>query len=317
MILNIEEVIVLSNNEIARLRKALETINQEYFELQQSRECQIGLKIVKLMSLTPKKVMDDFLLKRRIRRCRNYNQIVNYPYSSDRDYLRESRKTVVYTCVTGNYDNVKDPIYIPDKVDFILFTEKYNLPDLRKNLKGWQVKELPIMPQYVDSPALENRYLKLHPHEYFSKYDYSIYIDGNVRVVGDICSLLCNTKNDTGLAFHRHRQRKSVYYEAEVCKLLGKGNKQYIDIQMNKYKNAGFPENFGLYEATVIATDLSNPNAEKLYNLWWNELIETNSGRDQLSLPYVVWKSGFDYEQIGNLGNDLYSNRIFQIKEHK
>lgn len=310
-------MITLSGNEIARLREALETINQEYFELQKSKEYQIGCKIVKLMSLTPKKAMKEYLLKRRIRKCRNYNQMVNYPNTSKKDYLRESKKTVVYTCVTGNYDNVRDPVYIPDNVDFVLFTEKSNIHKLCKNLQRWQVKELPSIPHYVESLVMENRYIKLHPHEYFPEYDYSLYIDGNVRVIGDVCSLLCNTNNDTGLAFHRHRQRKSVYYEAEVCKLLGKGNKKYIDIQMNKYKNAGFPENFGLYEATVIATDLSNPNAERLYNIWWSELLETKSGRDQLSLPYIIWKSGFEYEQVGNLGNDLYSNKIFQIVAHK
>ena len=31
---------------------------------------------------------------------------------------------------------------------------------------------------------------------------------------------------------------------------------------------------------------------------WW-EQIEMYSRRDQLSLPYVIWKNGFEYQDVG------------------
>lgn len=308
---------MLNNSEIINLKKALEKINQEYYELNHSREYKIGSLLLNSLSFTPKRIIDSIRMRKKVKNCGKFNQKVNYLNSSKRNYLETYGKTVVYTCVTRNYDTVRDPLYVPENVDFILFTEKSSLGTMQQELKTWKIYELPEMPNFINTPAMMNRYLKLHPHEFFESYDYSIYIDGNVRVIGDICSLLCNTNCETGLAFHRHRQRKSVYFEAEVCKLLGKGNSSKIENQMKKYKMEGFPDDFGLYEATVIATDLNNDTAIKLLNAWWSELVNSQSGRDQLSLPYIVWKNGYKYESIGNLGNNLYDNRIFQIISHR
>lgn len=307
----------MRDNELERVKKAIESMNQEYFDLQHSKEYRIGKKILSLFSMTPQKLFSDYRTKKNVQECSRYNQQLNYANTTKREYCGTRGRTIIYTCVTGNYDTVKDPLYLPDDVDFVLYTEKANVSNIGHELKIWQVRELPKMPTSVNTPAMMNRYLKLHPHEFFESYDYSIYLDGNVRVVGDICSLLCNTRCKTGLALHRHRQRESVFFEAEVCKLLGKGNAQKINDQMSRYRIEKFPDNFGLYEATVIATDLSNNIAAKLFDAWWEELIRSKSGRDQLSLPYVIWKNGYAYEDVGNLGNNLYDNRIFQIVTHK
>lgn len=31
---------------------------------------------------------------------------------------------------------------------------------------------------------------------------------------------------------------------------------------------------------------------------WWNEM-EKYSKRDQLSLPYIIWKNGYSFEDVG------------------
>ena len=43
---------------------------------------------------------------------------------------------------------------------------------------------------------------------------------------------------------------------------------------------------------------------------WWDEYLRFPT-RDQLSLPYVVWKYGFDKAQIMILGNDVEMNPRF------
>ena len=81
---------------------------------------------------------------------------------------------------------------------------------------------------------------------------------------------------------------------------------------MEKYEKEGFPHNFGLCEASIIVVDLDNPNSKKLMNDWWNELLNSGSGRDQIALPYVIWKNGMRMDDIGWLGDDLFANPKFR-----
>lgn len=69
----------------------------------------------------------------------------------------------------------------------------------------------------------------------------------------------------TGIAMHNHRERDDIFSEAESCKLLRRGDPDKIDLQMTRYKSAGFPAHFGMNEATVIVSDLKNEN---LLNFW-------------------------------------------------
>ena len=66
--------------------------------------------------------------------------------------------------------------------------------------------------------------------------------------------------------------------------------------------------------------NLSIRNARKedcpLLEKWWNEFYMSESLRDQLSLPYVLWKNGYSIDQVGTLGNNVYDNTKLQITPH-
>ena len=40
----------------------------------------------------------------------------------------------------------------------------------------------------------------------------------------------------------------------------------------------------------------------------------SGSGRDQLALPYIIWKLGYHMSDIGSLGNNLFLNPKFRIE---
>ena len=139
-------------------------------------------------------------------------------------------------------------------------------------------------------------------------------MDGNVQVVSDLTALTEIAKcSKIGIAMHKHPARKCAYVEAQVCIASKRGNADAIKKQMERYRKEGFPENFGFCEATVIATDLRNPNAKQIMECWWNEFCNTGSGRDQLSFPYVLWKNGFSINDVGLLGNNILFNPKFRI----
>lgn len=69
-------------------------------------------------------------------------------------------------------------------------------------------------------------------------------------------------------------------------------------------------------EATVIVSDLKNEKSVELLELWWQEFIKSESFRDQLAWPFVLWENNLMIEDIGNLGNDIYKNPLVEIERH-
>lgn len=222
------------------------------------------------------------------------------------------KKIAVYTCITGGYDKLEKPCFHSDDVDYYAFiddTSKYDI-------NGWNIKAIPayIRGLVNNDNILINRYVKFHPNEILAaKYDYAVYIDGNIKVVGDVSPLVEAVHPKTGLALHRHRQRDSLYDEIKVCLIMKKGNREKLKGQAKRYKKEGFPDKFGLYECNVIVSDLKNEKSTEILNDWWCEFMRSQSNRDQIALPYVIWKKGFSYNDIGSLGDNVYRNQKFQL----
>jgi hypothetical protein len=70
-------------------------------------------------------------------------------------------------------------------------------------------------------------------------------------------------------------------------------------------------------EANLIVTDLKNENAIRLLDEWWNEFVRSETMRDQLVWPYVLWKNGFTLNDVGCLGDDIYKNYKLEIVRHE
>lgn len=301
------------------LIRALEKVNSEYIDIKNTEtpEYVLGRRIKHFKESFPLHTLQWVRNYKESKRRRELSEAVSSHVSSEDFYYAHpepalDKKGVVYTCITGGYDDPYEPIYKSDYLDYVLFTDKnegkkscwrYELIDNNiEDLKGNKA----------------NRYYKFHPFEIFSQqYDYSIYIDGNVQTVSDITSLYRVAKESPlGIAMHRHATRNCLYKDELWCEYNGRGNIERLRTQVQQYKNDGFPENFGLCEGTIIVTDLKNEKAPEIYQNWWNEFCRSESGRDQISFPYVLWKMGYHIQDIGDLGNDEYRNPKFRISAH-
>lgn len=295
--------------------KNIEKLNLEIIELKKSKEYVLGRKI-----LTIKKLLKQFKFKEVINEITISKKIKKYNFHDEQknNYVipklenERKPKIVVYTCVTGNYDNVLEPFVKVNNIDFVLFT------DIKENnkLKYWNTMEIPYKLEKYDN-IYKNRYIKMHPNDFFSEYDYSIYIDGNVQVMSDLTDLVYSVNDKTGISMHRHKSRNCIYNEIEVCKIRKKGNYKELKNQVEKYRNEGFPKEFGMLEATVIVTDLKNNKAKKIFEDWWNEFCLIPSMRDQISLHYIIWKNKLTINDFGCLGYNLYRNPKFRVSTHK
>jgi hypothetical protein len=222
-----------------------------------------------------------------------------------------NQKIAIYTCITGNYDNVEEPVLLESNCDYFLFTNNKNIKSL-----NWKIKEIPENILELNNNAKINRYIKMHPKELFEDYDYAIYIDGNIKLISIISSFISNINEKTGLAIHRHCSNNCIYDEIKSCGAYGKGNYSKLKKQKNRYKKAGFPEQYGMVECNVLVSDLKNYESVKIFDEWWSEYMNSESMRDQIALPYVLWKNNIKICDIGNLGNNVNQNCKFKINTH-
>ena len=304
-----------TNEELELYKKALNESNLECSALLSSREFCLGKRIISFVNALKKGQFHQMkkLIKGKIggiqSRTKSFVKTkCNVTLGDASDY---KSRVAVYTCIVGGYDNVLEPLFRLKNVDFFLFSDKTSVT----HSDNWACRDIPPELLQYDNTMI-NRYIKLHPHQFFPSYDFAMYIDGNVKIVNDVTPLLHQAKCVGGIAMFNHCRRDCLYDEAQMCLLCGKGNARQIKSQIEIYKKQKFPVHWGLKEATVIISDLKNGNSRKILDNWWNELKNSKSLRDQLSFPYSLWKNGSKMSDIGVLGDDIYHNEILRIYPH-
>ena len=138
-----------------------------------------------------------------------------------------------------------------------------------------------MIPPNISDNRDKNRYCKMHGYKIFPQYDYTIYIDG-----------YC------GLGMARHPFRDCVFEEGIAVVAAGKSDETEIKKLLHKYANEGMPRNFGLFECGILVCDTSNRMGIDILESWYEEYMSHHL-RDQLSLPYVLWKKGLPLRTIG------------------
>ncbi|MFK8012618.1 MAG: glycosyltransferase domain-containing protein [Marinicellaceae bacterium] len=214
------------------------------------------------------------------------------------------KKCVVYTTITKGYDVLKDPLYQNNNFDFVCFTDDQYLES-----KSWTIKT-------INTPVLDQvrqaRYLKLHPHLYFSDYRYSIWVDGSLSINGNMMKLLEEVVKNASLGIYAHAKRNCLYQAALNCIDKKKDEANIIEKQMEHYSNLGYPKNNGLVASGVLVRDHHDETVIDLMHYWWKQ-IANHSRRDQLSFNYVCWKKNFSYYAIPTRIGD---GRFFRRNPH-
>ena len=203
--------------------------------------------------------------------------------------MRRRPRVVVYTCITGGYDNILEPSVVTPGVDYVCFTDDKTLKS-----KTWKFRPIPEdLLSY--SKVKQQRGVKILAHRYLSDYDISIWVDGAVIVRGDVNEFL-KTLDTTAYSVFipEHPARKCIYAEKDACVRIGKikGDEVALaDRQMKRYKDEGFPANYGLVQSNVMVRCHNDQRSRDLMEKWWSELKDY-SHRDQLSFNYALWKMG-------------------------
>ena len=293
-------------------------------ELRDSEACRQKVVLRKLLMLLREGRMSELARKVHNRLFAGWTNLdtrraewVNYLSEralSEPESIEDGFSITVYECICGGYDRViPAPAFALDQnVSYVLYTDR---SDRASADSGWEVRLIPDSLRNLEGRAA-NRYLKMHPFEFFSS-DFSLYLDGNLWLLEDprkICAFAA--RSNAGLALFSHGLRDCVQEEARACIALGRGDRRGIEAQVDHARKLGLMEAPGLFEAGLLASDLRNANTRPLYEMWWEEFCEYGSQRDQLALPCALLQCGFTADDIGIVGTDLRGDPRVLLCEH-
>ena len=192
-------------------------------------------------------------------------------------------KSVIYTCLTGNYDGLKQPKYIYDGYDYICFSNEFS----ESHIGIWEIRKIPF--ETNDKLRL-SRFVKINPHLALPEYEYSLWMDSNLQIVGDELKDKLDEliQKDTFMAFVPHPIYNCIYADAFKCIWDGRDSYLMIKKQVKYLKSQGYPFGNGLYENNLIFRKHNHCSSVTVSEAWW-KMYMTYSKRDQLSLCYVLW----------------------------
>ena len=202
-------------------------------------------------------------------------------------------KKVLYSCITGGYDNIPVHKYVAPDWDYVLFTDNADL------IKAGHFAHWTIRPLVFDklTNVKNSRWHKVNPHKLFPEYDYSLYLDANIIVNNDNLFKLADNliKQNVLFAVPNHPQRTCCYAEAEIIKSLKIDYPETVDAEMAVLRKDKYPENNGLSENNILFRQ--HNKIPEMLDLWWY-MIEKYSKRDQLSFNYALWKTNTPHTPI-------------------
>lgn len=203
------------------------------------------------------------------------------------------KKHVIYTCVTGGYDEPIVPTFYNKNWDYIFFTDNKELLE-KKVLGPWQIRSL----QFSElSNALNNRWHKINPHLLFPDYDDSIYIDGNIDMLDDNLFRQIENHQPALMLVPKHPTNDCIYKEIKINLKNRRISKEQAENIYNILKKDKYPKHYGLLENNIIYRKHNDRKIIYLMEYWW-KFIKDVVPRDQLSFCYLLWKNGIKPDEI-------------------
>jgi len=208
---------------------------------------------------------------------------------------------LIYTVNISEYDKTPPALIQSEGFKHIIFTDNAEL-----KVKGWETHYIP--PSH--NPILQSREIKINIHK-FHEADLYVYIDANYEIKRDLNQYI-KRHFKGGLSVAKHPKRKCIYEEAKEVIQQGKAPKERVENQVAKYRKQKMPLRFGLYECGFIIRDNS---VNGLCELWYNE-VEQGSYRDQIALPYVLFKTKYKVNRVSAAPSRQYLKLHPRVKKY-
>lgn len=232
-------------------------------------------------------------------------------------------RSIIYTAIFGNYDELKQPPRQDTDCDFICFTDQH----LPARVGAWTI--IHERTRTGVHPRMQAKRFKLLSHKIFPRgrlalryapfslrwrADLSIWIDASLQIKSSTFASDMRNKLGAGdWAMFIHPDRDCIYEEALASITMRKYQDLPILPQVEAYRSV-VPPHGGLYACTVIVR--REPLAERcktVNQFWWDENVKWTY-QDQLSLPFALrCVGGCDPVRIFD---NLWQNQWFDFVPH-
>ena len=195
----------------------------------------------------------------------------------------KEKSFVIYTSIVGGYDELLQPMVVDERFDYILFSDT---PIANPGV--WELRPIPYL---TNEQWLRARYPRLNLETLLSKYEASLYIDGNIQITSQYVYDRCIELYQQGVEWAgiNHQGRTGTYNEINAIIGLGWVH-DYEVIDWYQYmRKEQFLDKKGLLETNIIFRRHTD-NVAKVNAIWWWSLEKYAFRRDQFSLMYAIWK---------------------------
>ncbi len=191
-----------------------------------------------------------------------------------------TNKKVVFTAISGGYDQLKQPQVVHPDWDYVCFT------DVEGQDGVWKLRKNPFT---EGSDTRRARQVKLQPHRLLPGYEWSVWMDANICITGEefyrnVEAAIARGDLVAGL---QHPWRDCVYDELRECYLTGRISFCQARRQLRRYKRMQMPAHYGLWETNVLLRRHLHPDVVAMDDAWHDALCH-GTNRDQLTFTPVL-----------------------------
>ncbi len=220
---------------------------------------------------------------------------------------------VVYTVLTGGYEDILQPLVTDERFDYILFSNDFK----NTRIGVWQVRPIPLVVEEKDNKRL-SRYPKSHPETLLRDYVASLYIDANIQIADKWVYDRVIELFEKGVEFAGIKlniSKRDCIYEHTIDMCIMGVEHDYVAIrQCHELQKRGFPQHYGLNENNVIYRRHTEHMKKADEEWWW--WITNFSSRDQFSYMYCLWKHKIEREYILPESEDARTSQHFNFLAH-
>ena len=169
-------------------------------------------------------------------------------------------------------------------VEYVAFT---NREDLKSDYWDVRVVDIPSAMSW----RMMSRYHKWKPELLkLPEYTHSLWMDSQCYFKFEPKAIIDHyLKDNKHTAIHHHTDLRSIYVEGMVTSYVYNNDKpSIVNRQLERYYEEGMPYQYDHFETGILMRKNCRESIEFSSEVY--KELETDSIRDQISTPYVVWK---------------------------
>lgn len=196
---------------------------------------------------------------------------------------------VCYTCIYRSTDKLKEIQYKSEGWDYVCLS----FIDEEITSDTWKIDRI----NRSNSELFKSLYIdkivaafKISPNVVFPNYEYSLYIDSSIQIKHNL-NLIYEMYCGSSITVLLHPTGNCIYTEFLKAIENSSDDTSILERQIKKFRNEGFPLNYGLYDTRIIGRHHNEADVVRVMNDWVI-IMNDYSHIDYLSLPYALWKNG-------------------------